>query len=387
MTFHLGTLPDFPWDTLVPARERAAEHDGGALDLTIGSPVDPTPALALEALAEAADAHGYPPVLGSTELLESIRGWMKRRRNVTSQTGIMLSLGSKETVALLPSMLGLGAGDRVGFPMAAYPTYDVGARLCGAEPVPVDADADLDQWPSDLALMWLNSPGNPHGHVLSRDKLKDIVAWAREHDILIASDECYAALCWEGSESPSILDDEVCGGDPTGLFMLYSLSKQSNLAGYRAAFMAGDAARIRQMIEFRKHAGFMVPGPVQHAMAVMLADDEHVDAQAAIYEARRAKLLGALDAAGLVNDPETVAGLYLWVSENPERAREAGRNPADAWTLVNALAELGIIVAPGTFYGPGGSHHVRVSLTASDAVIGAATERLSGLPELLDRSA
>lgn len=373
MTLYANALPDFPWDTLTSARQRAALHPDGTLDLTIGSPVDPTPQIALDALAEAADAHGYPPALGTPELLAAITDWMRRRRNITGKTGIMLSLGSKETVALLPSMLGLGAGDKIAFPLAAYPTYDVGARLCGAEPVAIDTDADPASWPTDLSLLWINSPGNPHGHVLSADQLRAIVAWARENSVLVASDECYAALTWDGVDAPSILDDDVCGTDVSGLFMLYSLSKQSNLAGYRAAFMAGDPERVVQINELRKHAGFMVPTPVQHAMARMLADDAHVVEQARRYERRRHTLLAALDTAGLRNDPNDVAGLYLWASEQTEN----GREPATDWELVDAFARLGIVVAPGSFYGPAGANHVRISLTASDETISAAATRMS----------
>lgn len=373
MTFHLGSLPDFPWDTLTGARERAAAHPQGALDLTIGSPVDPTPEVVRTALEMAGDAHSYPPALGTAELSDSIRAWMARRRNISSDTGILLSLGSKETVALLPSMLGLGASHRIGFPNIAYPTYDVGARLCGAEPVPIDIDAPLELWATDLDLLWLNSPGNPHGHVMDRARLRAIVEWARQTNTLIASDECYAELCWDVSEAPSILDDDVCGSDPRGLFMLYSLSKQSNLAGYRAAFMAGDPAMISEMNEFRKHAGFMVPGPVQHAMAVALSDDTHVRDQAALYQSRRERLLAALEPAGLVNDPNNVAGLYLWVAA-PQ---------VDDWTLVDALADLGIVAAPGSFYGDAGAAYVRMSLTATDDVIDAAVERLKYLPARL----
>lgn len=379
MTFYGHSLPDFPWDTLVPDRERAAQHPQGTLDLTIGSPVDHTPPLALRALNDAGDGHGYPPVVGSPELQESIRGWMERRRGITSETGVVLSIGSKETVALLPSMLGMGSGQTVAFPEAAYPTYDVGARLAGATPLTIDPAADPASWPTNIDLLWLNSPGNPNGHVLSREQLRAIVAWAREHDVVVASDECYAALCWDVQDAPSILADDVCDGDVTNLLMLYSLSKQSNMAGYRAAFMAGDPALTKPIVEIRKHAGFMLPGPVQHAMAVMLADDEHVAEQRERYRKRREKLLAAMDLAGLVNDPESVAGLYLWAGER----RDGDREPADAWTLTHACAELGIVVAPGTFYGDGGSHRIRISLTATDETIEAAAARFADLPQVL----
>lgn len=375
MAFHTDSLPDFPWDTLVPARDRAAQYPNGVCDLTIGTPVDDTPGIVRDALAEASNAHGYPVVVGTGELRAAIADWMASQRGITSPVAILPTIGSKEMVGLLPSLMGFGPGSRIGFPNVAYPTYDVGARLAGAQPVLIDTDADPATWPTDLDLLWLNSPGNPNGHVLGRDQLRAIVAWAREHGVVVASDECYAELCWQGSESPSIIADDVCDGDASGLLMVYSLSKQSNMAGYRAAWLAGDPQIITPMIELRKHLGFMMPGPVQRAMAVALADGDHVVAQREIYHARRTKLLGALDAAGLTNDPDSVAGLYLW-------ARAEG---ASSWDIVNACAELGIVVAPGTFYGEAGDGYVRMSLTAPDSAIDAACERLARLPEVLKR--
>lgn len=343
-------------------------------DLTIGTPVDDTPALVQAALAEASNAHGYPTVLGTAELREAIGAWMARR-GITSDVGVLPTIGSKEMVGLLPSLLGLGAGARVGFPDVAYPTYDVGARLAGAATVLIDTDADPATWPA-VDLLWLNSPGNPNGHVLSREQLRAIVAWARERGAIVASDECYAELCWDVAEAPSILDDSVCGGDPRGLLMVYSLSKQSNMAGYRAAWMAGDPAIIAPIVELRKHLGFMMPAPVQHAMAVALGDGEHVSAQREVYGRRRETLLAALDAAGLVNDPASVAGLYLW-------ARAEG---ATSWDIVDACAQLGIVVAPGTFYGEAGDGWVRMSLTATDFAINEAAKRLERISDLLKRS-
>lgn len=376
MGFYVDSLPDFPWDTLVPARNRAAQYPGGVCDLTIGTPVDDTPAVAQRALAEASNAHGYPVVVGTADLQSAIANWMARRRGITSRVAILPTIGSKEMVGLLPSLMGYGPGARIGFPNVAYPTYDVGARLAGAEPVVIDTDADPASWPTDLDLLWLNSPGNPNGHVLGREQLLSIVAWARRNGVVVASDECYAELCWEGSESPSIIADDVCDGDVSGLLMVYSLSKQSNMAGYRAAWLAGDPEIITPMIELRKHLGFMMPGPVQHAMSVALADDDHVAAQRDIYEARRVKLLGALEAAELTNDPDSVAGLYLWVTSEG----------ASSWDIVNACAELGIVVAPGTFYGEAGNGSVRMSLTAHDSAIDQACERLAFLPEVLKRT-
>lgn len=275
-------LPEFPWDRLAPAKARASEHPGGICDLSVGTPVDDTPALIREALAEASNAHGYPTVVGTSEVREAILAWGARRNMVdVGHGGVIPTIGSKEAVAWIPSLLGVRAGDTVLVPEVAYPTYDIGARLAGATPVAVDPTSP-ETWP-EAALVYLNSPGNPDGHVMSKAQLRAAVAWARSHGAVIVSDECYAALPWSepyASEGvPSLLDRDVCDGDASGLLVLYSLSKQSNLAGYRAALIYGDPALVGPIVGVRKHSGLMVPAPVQHAMSVALADTEHVAAQ------------------------------------------------------------------------------------------------------------
>ncbi|MDO4242150.1 MAG: succinyldiaminopimelate transaminase [Actinomyces sp.] len=376
-------LPDFPWDSLRPFRQRAAEHPGGVVDLAVGTPVDPTPGLARSALAAASDAPGYPTAVGTPEVRAAIIDWMGRRRGVTGlgQDCVVPTIGSKESVALLPLQLGVGPGDLVLHPRAAYPTYDVGARLAGARPVAVDTDADPDTWElpegGTVALIWLNSPGNPDGHVLSVAQLRRIVEWARRFGAVVAADECYAELAWDEPWAtggvPSLLDPGVTGTgsgsapDLSGLLVLYSLSKQSNLAGYRAAFVAGDPVLVDALTQVRKHAGLLVPAPVQAAMAAALGDEEHVRSQRATYRRRREILLEATAAAGLLNDPASAAGLYLWLS-GPQRM--------SALDLVGAFAELGIVVAPGDFYGEAGTGRVRMSLTDTDERVAAAACRL-----------
>lgn len=374
MNLHLPRpldLPEFPWDQLAPAKERAAAHPGGICDLSVGTPVDDTPAFIREALADASNAHGYPTVIGTTEVREAIVAWGKRRGMVdVGMNGVIPTIGSKEAVAWIPFLLGVRPGDTVLVPEVAYPTYDIGARLAGATPVAVDP-TDPSSWP-DAALVYLNSPGNPDGHVMSTDELRAVVAWARAHDAVVVSDECYAALPWSEpyvSEGvPSLLDTDVCEGDASGLLVLYSLSKQSNLAGYRGALIYGDPALVAPIVSVRKHSGLMVPAPVQHAMAVALNDTEHVERQRSVYAVRRALLLEALTDAGLDVDPDSAAGLYLWVADPA--------HPTDSWALVNRLAELGILVAPGDFYGTAAHGRVRVALTATDERIQAAASRI-----------
>ena len=374
MNLHLPRpldLPEFPWDQLAPAKERAAAHPGGICDLSVGTPVEDTPAFIREALADASNAHGYPTVIGTTEVREAIVAWGKRRGMVdVGMNGVIPTIGSKEAVAWIPFLLGVRPGDTVLVPEVAYPTYDIGARLAGATPVAVDP-TDPSSWP-DAALVYLNSPGNPDGHVMSTDELRAVVAWARSHGAVVVSDECYAALPWSEpyvSEGvPSLLDTDVCDGDASGLLVLYSLSKQSNLAGYRGGLIYGDPALVAPIVSVRKHSGLMVPAPVQHAMAVALNDTEHVERQRSVYAVRRALLLEALTDAGLDVDPDTAAGLYLWVADPA--------NPTDSWALVNRLAELGILVAPGDFYGTAAHGRVRVALTATDERIQAAASRI-----------
>lgn len=366
-------LPAFPWDTLAPYARIARAHPRGIVDLSVGTPVDPTPAVVQEALAAAANSPGYPTTQGTIELRQGVVDWFARRRGVAGldPATVLPTIGSKELVAFLPALLGLGAGDVVVHPRTAYPTYDIGARLAGATPFPAD---DVAAWTGlNVRLVWLNSPGNPDGTVRSVEQLRTVVDAARARGAVVASDECYAELPWTEpwvtSGVPSLLDPKVTGGDLTGLLTCYSLSKQSNLAGYRAAFVAGDPALVANLVEIRKHAGMIMPGPVQAAMTAALGDDAHVARQRELYRDRRSRLLGAVGAAGLEVDGSE-AGLYLWV-------RPAGA-PQDCWTTVGDLAALGILVAPGSFYGAGAAGHVRIALTATDAQIAEAAGRLAG---------
>ncbi len=375
-------LPDFPWDTLEPHAQRARAHQGGIVDLSVGTPIDPTPTVVQHALSSAADAPGYPTTWGTPELRQAVASWFARRRGVPGidPDGVLPSIGSKELVAWLPTLLGLGPQDRIAFPAVAYPTYDVGARLAGATSVPFTGLTELGPVTGATApkLVWVNNPSNPTGQVLGVDHLAKVVRWARRIGAIVASDECYAEFDWraphdggargptEPTGVPSLLDRRVCNGDPEGLLVLYSLSKQSNMAGYRAAFMAGDSELIKRVLEVRKHAGMMMPMPVQQAMVAALNDDTHVVQQRARYARRREVLLRAFTAAGFtLHDSE--AGLYLWLTRGE-----------DCWSSVAALAQRGVLVAPGSFYGARGGHHIRVSLTAPDERIDQVAQRLSG---------
>ncbi|HEX6756292.1 MAG TPA: succinyldiaminopimelate transaminase [Mycobacteriales bacterium] len=360
-----GTLPDFPWDLLAPHKARAAGHPGGLVDLSVGTPVDPTPPVVRAALAAACDAPGYPQTAGTPEFRAAAAGWLHRRHGVTTldPAAVLPTIGSKELVALLPTLLRLGPGDRVVLPEVAYPTYEVGVRLAGAEPV--RADGTVAAGPGPVRLVWVNSPANPTGRVLPAGHLRKVVDWARERGAVVASDECYLDFGWEAAPV-SVLHPSVCGPDgPAGIIAVHSLSKRSNLAGYRAGFVAGDPALVAGLLEVRKHAGLMVPAPVLAAATAAYADDGHVAEQRDRYARRRAALRPALERAGFTVE-HSEAGLYLWAT--------AGE---DCWASVDRLAGLGILVAPGEFYGPAGGRHVRVALTATDERVAAAADRLA----------
>lgn len=357
------TLPEFPWNALAPARARASEHSDGLVDLSVGSPIDPTPPFIRDALTNAADSHGYPTTQGTLELRTAIIDWFARVRGVSglSVDSVLPTIGSKEFVGLLPVMLGLGERDIVVHPTIAYPTYDIGARVAGATALPSD---DPAEWPTETKLVWLNSPSNPTGRIDGVEFLAAAVARARELGAVIINDECYARLTWTGSPAPSILDPRVTGGSIAGVLAANSLSKQSNLAGYRAAFVAGDSGLLAGILAARMHLGLIVPLPVQAAMTVALGDDAHVDAQHAVYRARRDVLAPALVAAGFHIDFSD-GGIYLWVTRNEP-----------SFDTVDWFAARGILVAPGSIYGAAGSRHVRVALTADDERIAAAAHRV-----------
>lgn len=362
----MRSLPEYPWDQMTPYRELAARHPAGALDLSIGSPVDPTPESAQRALAEAADAHAYPTTTGPAALRDSIAAWFGRRRGVTlDRDHVLPTIGSKEFIALLPFALGLGQGDVVVIPEIAYPTYEMGAHLVGATPCAAD---DPAAWPTNTKLVWLNSPANPHGRVLDIHALQAAVRRARALGAVIVGDECYSEFGWEApwddTPIPSILDARVVGNHVDGVLAANSLSKQANLAGYRAAFVAGDRELIASLTTLRKHAGLIVPAPIQAAMIRALGDDASVADQVARYRARREMLLPAVQRAGFRID-HSEAGLYLWATQG-----------VDAWESVQWFARRGIVVGPGHFYGTLAPEHVRVALTATDETIRSAAERL-----------
>ncbi len=371
-------LPEYPWQSLAPYKTTASAHPDGMADLSIGAPVDPTPQVIQDALQAATNWPGYPGSAGTEELRAAIAAWYQRRRDVSGLTtaNIAATVGSKEFIAWLPLFLGLGPDDVIVYPTVAYPTYDIGAKIVGARSVTADSLDELDETTrAKVKLVWVNSPANPTGIVQDAEALRAIVDDARGVGAVVASDECYAELGWgrwENTPIPSILHNSVSGGDLTGLLSVYSLSKQSNMAGYRAAFVAGDVNLIAALINLRSHTGMVVPGPIQQAMIAALANDDHVAAQKARYRARREQLIDAMTAAGLVVE-HSEAGLYLWVRD-PAVTQS---RPEDSWALVDRFAQAGILVGPGVFYSSAGNGYIRASLTATDHDIQQAVARLT----------
>lgn len=279
---------------------------------------------------------------------------------MVAPSAVLPGIGSKELVASLPRMLGLSAGDRVVIPRIAYPTYAVGAVLAGAEPVATDEPETVE----GAALVWLNSPGNPTGSVLAPERMAQIVAWARETGAIVVSDECYVELGWD-AEPVSVLHPDVCGDDHARVMAVHSLSKRSNLAGYRFGFAAGDPSLVADLLAVRKHSGMMVPSPVQAAAIAAWDDDEHVAVQREVYRRRRDVLRASLMAAGFRID-HSEAGLYLWATRGEP-----------CWETVAWFADRGILVTPGDFYGPAGALHVRIALTGTDDRIDTVPGRLA----------
>lgn len=336
---------------MAPYGEKAKKYLGGFIDLSQGTPVDPTPKFIQDALANASNSPSYPLTAGSPQLKDAIRKWAISNLGATGEFDVLPVIGSKEFVALLPTFLQSKA---VLYPKVSYPTYSVGALMASANAIPVEIDAK--SWPvADLA--WINSPSNPTGQVQSDSEILAAINWARENGSIVASDECYLSF---SNQAKSIL--HIAAGNNKGVLAVHSLSKRSNLAGYRAAFVIGDSKLIDQIRQIRKHAGLMVPLPVQQAMIAALSDNDHAIEQAQRYEKRRTSLVSVLLEKGFTIE-HSKAGLYIWCSKNE-----------DCYKTVDWFADLGILVTPGSFYGS--EKFIRIALTASDESINQVVERL-----------
>ena len=339
--------PPYPYDRLEPAKAAASVHDGGLVDLSIGTPNDPPPDAVVAALASSGTERGYPPSIGSKRFREAAAGWMGRRFGVdVGMDNVAACVGTKELVANVVGWLRLRTPERdtVLCPSVAYPTYEMGAILAGCRPLAVDDLAMVSDDDAGRALcVWINSPGNPTGALAD---LGAAAVWGRAHGVPVLSDECYAEFTWDG------LPHTILEHGLEGVLAVHSLSKRSNLAGLRVGFYAGDTQLVHYLSEVRKHAGFMVPGPVQAAAVVAFDDDVHVDEQRERYLERLWFFADVLRAEGAKVDLPG-GSFYLW-AQAPD---------GDAWGFTNELAARGgVLVSPGDLYGPNGSGHVRVAL-------------------------
>jgi succinyldiaminopimelate transaminase len=356
--------PVYPYARLDALKVRAGEAPGGIVDLSIGTPNDPVPDIVVTALAAAGPGSaGYPRAIGGPALREAAAGWMARRFGVAiDPVQVVNVIGTKELVASLPHVLRLRdpARDTVLYPAVSYPTYAMGAELGGCRAVPVPLG---DGWHLDLSaiaeddadralLLWLNEPGNPTGSQSAPGPMADAVEWARSRGIVVASDECYVEFNWDQAGEPAPGASALSAG-VDGVLAVHSLSKRSNMAGYRCGFLAGDGDLVAYLASVRTHAGMMVPAPIQAAATAAWDDDAHVEVQRARYAERRLYARSRLAEIGLVDDGGP-SSFYLW-------ARSA--DPAeDGWAVTARLAESGLLVAAGDLYGDGGADHVRMAL-------------------------
>lgn len=349
-------LPDFPWDLLAPYADKARGYKEGAIDMSQGTPVDDVPDVIQNALKAGSNSPGYPLTIGNSKLREVAFDWAKNELGITGDFDLLPTIGSKELVAWLPTFL---QSKTVLYPKIAYPTYLVGAKIANAKAIAVDIDAT--KWPkSDLA--WINSPSNPTGRVHTESELIEVISYAREKKSIIASDECYFSFYDEGVKPKSILS--LTNGDNKGFLAVHSLSKRSNLAGYRAGLIIGDPQLIKKIREIRKHAGMLTPAPVQNAMIEALTNQDHVKIQVDRYNKRRKILKSALLEMNF-KISESNSGLYIWCS-----------NGKSDWEMVETFSNLGMIVTPGGFYGDESKNFIRIALTITDENTNLAANRI-----------
>lgn len=358
--------PRYPYERLGELRAVADAWEGGVVDLSVGTPCDPPPAAVVSSLASSGAERGYPASVGSAALRRAASEWMAARFGVAvTPAEVLACVGTKEMVASLPHWLALRspARDTVLHPALAYPTYAMGAVLAGCRAVAVplqsdgsgrmDLSAVAEEDAARALVLWVNSPCNPTGAL---DDLEAAASWGRVHGVVVASDECYAAFTWHGP-GRTILDHRL-----DGVLALHSLSKRSNLAGLRVGFCAGDPELVHYLAEVRKHAGLMVPGPVQAAAAVALGDEIHVTAQRARYRERLDYFAKVLTGMG-IEVALPAGGFYLW-AKVPDPPDE-GAGGTHAWAWAARLARLGgVLVSPGDLYGPDGAAHLRVAMVA-----------------------
>jgi acetylornithine aminotransferase len=368
----VAAMGTYPFVRLAQARERVAAAGVQLIDFGVGEPREETPAFIRRALCEAVEAEPvspYPAAVGMPELREAIAGWVGRRfgARVDPDSEVIPTYGSKEAIYGL-TQLAAQPGEVLAVATPGYPVPERSAAVAGVDVALLGTDAaggwlpDLDAVPWErLAILWIASPANPTGAVAPLAYLEEAAARCRAAGAVLAVDEAYIELWFEGDPPPSALQL----ADRTNVLSFHSLSKRSSMPGYRSGFVAGDAAWIDVMRRHRPNVGTAPQRFLQHASVAAWDDDAHVVATRERYAAKRAVLLPALEAAGLrlVGGP---ASFFLWL------AVSGGDDEAFAARWL----ERGLVLAPGSYLGAGGEGHVRVALVPTVAECERAAELL-----------
>jgi succinyldiaminopimelate transaminase len=356
----LAAMRTYPFVRLEEAKHAAAARGIEVIDFGIGEPREETPPFIRRALASALEAEPvstYPSSVGLPELREAIAAWAQRRFGAAldPDAAIVPTMGSKEAIFHLAQVVA-ARGDRVAVTTPAYPVPARGALFAGAEPLelPLDPargwqpDLDAVDW-HGVALLWLNFPNNPTAATAPLALYEHAAALARAHGFVLAVDEAYSELWFEGDAPVSALQL----ADHTNVVVFNTLSKRSSMPGYRSGFAAGDPALIAALKRYRPNVGVAPQTFVQRAAIAAWSDEEHVVEVRERYRAKRDALLPALLAAGLERSGGD-ASFFLWL-------RVPAGEDAEAFAL-RLLDERGIAIAPGPFFGAGGEGHVRIAL-------------------------
>jgi acetylornithine aminotransferase len=357
----LSGLRSYPFVRLDEAKREARARGIELVDFGQGDPREETEPFIREALAEAvAPTMGYPLAAGLPELRGAIAGWVERRFGVALDPDheIVPTLGSKEAIFHLAQLVDTsGERDLVLVTEPGYPVPERGARFAGArvEALPLveergflpDLDAVSEETWRRVALVWANYPNNPTGAVAPPALYERLAALAREHDFVLASDEAYSELWFD---VPPVSALQVA--DRRNVVALNTLSKRSSMTGYRSGFVAGDPELVTALKAYRPNVGTAPQEFVQRASVAAWSDEEHVARTRERYRAKREVILGALDRCGL-RVAGSEATFFLWVATPDGEPSE---------TFAARLLEDGIVVAPGSFFGPAGEGYVRFAL-------------------------
>lgn len=365
----LADLSQYPFARLDDWKAEVAARGTELIDFGMGDPREVTPAFIREALLASVDVvSSYPRATGLPELRSAIAAWIGRRFDVEVDpaTELIPTLGSKEAIFSFAQMA-LGEKRLVAVPEPAYPVYERGALFSGGSVVSVPLreengwlpDLDrIDAW-DELALFWVCYPNNPTGAVAPLSFYEELAARAREHGFLVCSDEAYSEL-WFDEPPVSALQVD----DRTNIVVFNTLSKRSSMTGYRSGFVCAPPEIVGALKSFRPSVGTAPQEFVQRASVAAWSDDTHVDDVRALYRRKRETLLPVLLERGL-RLAGSEATFYLWLDVG---------GPSEPFA--RRLLEHGIVVAPGSFFGPAGEGYIRFALVPTQAECERAAEIL-----------